>query len=196
MSKQVTLTINGKQVTVPAGTLVADAAKMVGIDIPVFCHHPKLEPVGMCRMCLVEIGRPMRDRATGEFVMENGAPKIQFMPKLETACTNRVEEGMVVLTESEKASAGQKGTVEFLLTSHPLDCPICDKGGECPLQNLTMEHGPGKSRFLYDEKKHLDKMVPLGELIWLDRERCIQCARCIRFQDEIAGEAVIGFDES
>jgi len=195
MSKQVTLTIDGKQVTVPEGTLVADAAKMVGIDIPVFCHHPKLEPVGMCRMCLVEIGRPVRDRATGQFVMENGAPKIQFMPKLETACTNRVEEGMVVLTESEKASAGQKGTVEFLLTSHPLDCPICDKGGECPLQNLTMEHGPGKSRFLYDEKKHLDKMVPLGELIWLDRERCIQCARCIRFQDEIAGEAVIGFDE-
>ena len=195
MSKQVTLTIDGKQVTVPAGTGVADAAKMIGIDIPVFCHHPKLEPVGMCRMCLVEIGRPMRDRATGEFVMENGAPKIQFMPKLETACTNKVEEGMVVLTKSEKATDGQKGTVEFLLTSHPLDCPICDKGGECPLQNLTMEHGPGKSRFLYDEKLHLDKMVPLGELIYLDRERCIQCARCIRFQDEIAGDAVIGFDE-
>jgi len=195
MSKQVTLTIDGKQVTVPAGTLVADAAKMVGIDIPVFCHHPKLEPVGMCRMCLVEIGRPVRDRATGEFVVENGLPKIQFMPKLETACTNRVEEGMVVLTQSEKASTGQKGTVEFLLTSHPLDCPICDKGGECPLQNLTMEHGPGKSRFIYDDKMHMDKMVPLGELIYLDRERCIQCARCIRFQTEIAGDSVIGFDE-
>jgi len=195
MSKQVTLTIDGKQVMVPDGIVVADAAKMAGVDIPVFCHHPKLEPVGMCRMCLVEIGRPMRDRATGEFVMENGAPKIQFMPKLETACTNKVEEGMVVLTQSAKATEGQKGTVEFLLTSHPLDCPICDKGGECPLQNLTMEHGPGKSRFIYDEKMHLDKMVPLGELIWLDRERCIQCARCIRFQDEIAGDAVIGFDE-
>jgi len=195
MSKQVTLTIDGKQVTVPEGIVVADAAKMVGIDIPVFCHHPKLEPVGMCRMCLVEIGRPMRDRATGQFVMENGAPKIQFMPKLETACTNKVEDGMVVLTQTAKATEGQKGTVEFLLTSHPLDCPICDKGGECPLQNLTMAHGPGKSRFLYDEKLHLDKMVPLGELIWLDRERCIQCARCIRFQDEIAGDSVIGFDE-
>ena len=194
MSKQITLTIDGKQVTVPEGTLVADAAKMFGIDIPVFCHHPKLEPVGMCRMCLVEIGRPVRDRATGEFVMEDGAPKIQFMPKLETACTNRAEEGMVVKTQSEKATAGQKGTVEFLLTSHPLDCPICDKGGECPLQNLTMAHGPGKSRFTYDEKMHMDKMVPLGELIYLDRERCIQCARCIRFQDEIAGDAVIGFD--
>jgi len=195
MSKQVTLTIDGKQITVPDGIVVADAAKMAGIDIPVFCHHPKLEPVGMCRMCLVEIGRPVRDRATGQFVMENGTPKIQFMPKLETACTNKVEDGMVVLTQSTKATDGQKGTVEFLLTSHPLDCPICDKGGECPLQNLTMAHGPGKSRFLYDEKLHLDKMVPLGELIYLDRERCIQCARCIRFQDEIAGDSVIGFDE-
>jgi len=195
MSKQVTLTIDGKQVTAPEGTLVADAAKMVGIDIPVFCHHPKLEPVGMCRMCLVEIGRPIRDRATGQFVMENGAPKIQFMPKLETACTNKVEDGMVVLTQSAKAVEGQRGTVEFLLTSHPLDCPVCDKGGECPLQNLTMAHGPGKSRFLYDEKIHFDKMVPLGELIYLDRERCILCARCIRFQNEIAGDSVIGFDE-
>lgn len=195
MSKQVTLTINGKQVTAPEGLTVADAAKLAGIDIPVFCHHPKLEPVGMCRMCLVEIGRPVRDRATGQFVMENGQPKIQFMPKLETACTNRVEDGMVVLTQSEKATEGQRGTVEFLLTSHPLDCPICDKGGECPLQNLTMAHGPGQSRFNYNEKQHLDKMVPLGELIYLDRERCIQCARCIRFQDEIAGEAVLGFDD-
>ncbi len=195
MSKQVTLTIDGKQVTVPDGTLVVDAAKMVDIDIPVFCHHPKLEPVGMCRMCLVEIGRPMVDRATGQVVMENGQPKIQFMPKLETACTNRVSDGMVVLMQSEKAKEGQKGTVEFLLTSHPLDCPICDKGGECPLQNLTMAHGPGKSRFIYDEKLHLDKQVPLGELIYLDRERCIQCARCIRFQDEVAGESVLGFAE-
>ena len=182
MSKQVTLTIDGKQATVPDGTYVADAAKMVGIDIPVFCHHPKLEPVGMCRMCLVEIGRPVRDRATGQFVMENGAPKSQFMPKLETACTNKVEEGMVVLTQTEKAKDGQRGTIEFLLTSHPLDCPICDKGGECPLQNLTMAHGPGKSRFIYDEKLKLGKHVPLGDLIVLDQERCIQCARCIRFQ--------------
>ena len=195
MTKQVTLTINGKQVTAPDGMTVADAAKLAGIDIPVFCHHPKLEPVGMCRMCLVEIGRPVLDRATGQPVMENGQPKIQFMPKLETACTNRVSDGMVVLTQSEKATEGQRGTVEFLLTSHPLDCPICDKGGECPLQNLTMAHGPGKSRFNYNEKQHLDKMVPLGELIYLDRERCIQCARCIRFQDEVAGEAVLGFDE-
>jgi NADH-quinone oxidoreductase subunit G len=195
MTNQVTLTIDGKPVTVPAGIGIVDAAKMVGIDIPVFCHHPKLEPVGMCRMCLVEIGRPMRDRATGQIVMENGAPKIQFLPKLETACTNKVEEGMVVLTQTDKANNGQRGTVEFLLTSHPLDCPVCDKGGECPLQNLTMAHGPGKSRFLFDEKLRLGKRVPLGDLIVLDQERCIQCARCIRFQDEIAGDAVLGFDD-
>ncbi|MCA2001850.1 MAG: NADH-quinone oxidoreductase subunit NuoG [Chloroflexi bacterium] len=195
MSKQVTLSINGKTAVVPEGTTIVDAAKSVGIDIPVFCYHPKLEPVGMCRMCLVEIGRPMVDRATGQVVMENGQPKIQFMPKLETACANRVSEGMVVMTVSDKAKEGQKSTLEFLLTSHPLDCPVCDKGGECPLQNLTMAFGPGKSRFIYDEKNHLEKQVPLGELIWLDRERCIQCSRCIRFQDEVAGEHVLEFDE-
>ena len=196
MTKQVTLTIDGKQVTVDDQTLVVDAAKKIGIDIPVFCYHPKMEPVGMCRMCLVEIGRPMMDRNTGKPILdEKGEPKLQFLPKLETACTNPVSDGMVVYTQSEKAKAGQKSTVEFLLTSHPLDCPICDKGGECPLQNLTMAHGPGKSRFLYDEKMHLAKNVPLGELIYLDQERCIQCARCIRFQDEVVGDAVLGFDD-
>ena len=197
MTKLVTLTIDKTQVTVPEGTLVVDAAKQAGIDIPVFCYHPKMEPVGMCRMCLVEIGRPMIDRATGKVVMEDGQPKIQFLPKLETGCTNTVSEGMVVLTQlsSAKAVDGQRATLEFLLTSHPLDCPICDKGGECPLQNLTLRHGPGQSRFPLDEKYHLAKHYPLGELITLDRERCIQCGRCIRFQDDIAGEAVLGFDE-
>ncbi len=196
MTKQVTLTVDGKQITVPEGTLVVEAAKSAAIDVPVFCYHPKMEPVGMCRMCLVEIGRPMVDRSTGKASLdENGEPKLQFMPKLETACTNPVSEGMVVYTQSEKAKAGQKSTIEFLLTSHPLDCPICDKGGECPLQNLTMAHGPGQSRFLYDEKMHLAKNLPLGELIYLDQERCIQCARCIRFQDEVAGDAVLGFVE-
>jgi NADH-quinone oxidoreductase subunit G len=196
MAKQVTLTIDGRQITASEGMLVVDAAKMANIDIPVFCYHPKMEPVGMCRMCLVEIGRPLMDRTTGKPILDDkGTPKIQFGPKLETACTNPVSDGMVVLTNSEKARAGQKSTVEFLLTSHPLDCPICDKGGECPLQNLTMGYGPGKSRFLYDEKMHLAKHYPLGDLIVLDQERCIQCARCIRFQDEIAGDPVLGFDE-
>ncbi len=194
MSKQVTLTIDGQEVSVPAGTLVVDAAKRLGIDIPVFCYHPKMEPVGMCRMCLVDIGRPMFDRATGEMVREaDGSPKIQFGPKLETACTVPVSEGMLVVGMSDKVQAARKDIVEFILTSHPLDCPVCDKGGECPLQNLTMAHGPGESRFLYDEKMRMAKHVPLGELIYLDRERCIQCGRCVRFQCEIADDPVIGF---
>ncbi len=195
MTKQVTVSIDRKQVTVPAGTLIVNAAKKIGIDIPVFCYHPKMEPVGMCRMCLVEIGRPMVDRATGQVVMENEQPKIQFAPKLETACTTPVSDGMVVLTQSEKARASQQEILEFLLTSHPLDCPVCDKGGECPLQNLTLAHGPGKSRFIFDEKHRAGKHVPLGELIFLDRERCIQCGRCVRFQEELVGEPVLAFDE-
>ena len=194
MTKQVTLTIDDRQVTVPAGTLIVDAAKKVGVDIPVFCYHPKMEPVGMCRMCLVDIGRPVRDRATGELVLEeDGSPKIQFGWKLETACTVPVSDGMVVITKSDKVQQSQQGVLEFLLTSHPLDCPICDKGGECPLQNLTMAYGPQESRFIYDEKQHADKNVPLGDLIFLDRERCIQCARCIRFQREIVDDPVLQF---
>ncbi|MCK4897611.1 MAG: (2Fe-2S)-binding protein, partial [Anaerolineales bacterium] len=194
MVKEVTLTIDGQQVSVPEGTLVVDAAKKIGIDIPVFCYHPKMEPVGMCRMCLVDIGRPVRDRDTGELVLEeDGSPKIQFGWKLDTACTVPVSEGMVVQGMTEKVQEARNDILEFLLTSHPLDCPICDKGGECPLQNLTMAFGPAESRFLYDDKIHLDKHVPLGELIYLDRERCIQCARCTRFQSDIADDPVIGF---
>ncbi|HSQ26630.1 MAG TPA: NADH-quinone oxidoreductase subunit NuoG [Anaerolineales bacterium] len=194
MAKMVTLTIDGVQVTVPEGTLIVNAAKKAGIDIPVFCYHPKMEPVGMCRMCLVEVGRPVIDRATGQMVLEeDGRPKILFGLKLETACTTPVSEGMVVLGTTEKAKAGREDILEFLLTSHPLDCPVCDKGGECPLQNLTMGFGPGESRYLYDEKKHMAKHVPLGELIYLDRERCIQCGRCVRFQDEVVDDPVIGF---
>lgn len=193
MANMVSLTIDGQPVSVPTGTLLVNAAKMVGIDIPVFCYHPKMEPVGMCRQCLVEVGRPVVDRATGKPVLENGAPRISFGPKLETACTTPVSEGMQVLTSSDKARASQKEILEFLLTSHPLDCPVCDKGGECPLQNLTMAHASPLSRFIYDEKSHAAKHVPLGDLVWLDRERCIQCARCIRFQDEIAGEPVLTF---
>jgi NADH-quinone oxidoreductase subunit G len=194
MPKQVTLKIDGKEVAVPEGTLIVNAAKMAGVDIPVFCYHPKLDPVGMCRMCLVEVGRPMIDRATNQPVLEaDGRPKIQFGPKLETACTTLVSEGMAVVTTSPKVKDARREVLEFLLTSHPLDCPICDKGGECPLQNLTMAHGPAMSRFLYDEKNHLAKHVPLGELIYLDRERCIQCGRCVRFQDEIADDPAIAF---
>ncbi len=194
MEKRVNLTIDGREVAVPAGMNIVDAAKTVGIDIPVFCHHPKLKPVGMCRLCLVDVGRPATDRATGTAVLnEDGTPKILYGPKLETACTTPVSEGMVVWGATEKVMAARKEVIEFLLTSHPLDCPVCDKGGECPLQNQTMEFGSSDSRFILDEKKHAKKHVPLGDLIWLDRERCIHCARCVRFEDQVADDPVIGF---
>lgn len=194
MTKEVTLSIDGTPVTVPAGTLIVDAAKRIGIDIPVFCYHPKMEPVGMCRMCLVEIGRPALDRATNQPILnEDGSVKLQFGPKLETACTTPVSDGMVVIGMSEKVTTARKDVLELILTSHPLDCPVCDKGGECPLQNLTMKFGPAESRFVFDEKNHAAKHVPLGDLIYLDRERCIQCGRCVRFQSELADDPVIGF---
>ncbi|UCD99836.1 MAG: NADH-quinone oxidoreductase subunit NuoG [Chloroflexota bacterium] len=196
MGQLISVVIDGLEVQVPPGTLVVDAAKKAGVDIPVFCYHPKMEPVGMCRMCLVEIGRPQMSRKTGELERnEDGSYVIQFAPKLETGCTVVVSEGMVVRGISDKVARARKDVIEFLLTSHPLDCPVCDKGGECPLQNLTMDFGSGESRFLYDEKIHFEKHYPLGELIFLDRERCIQCGRCVRFQDEIVDDAVIGFEQ-
>lgn len=196
MEKLVTLQIDGRSVTVPAGMMIVDAAKKLDIVIPTFCYHPKLKPAGMCRVCLVDVGRPQIDRATNKPILnEDGTPKIVFGPKLETACTTPVSEGMVVWGATEKVMEARKEILEFLLTSHPLDCPVCDKGGECPLQNLTLKFGPTESRFEFDEKKHLSKHVPLGELIYLDRERCIQCGRCVRFQEQIADDPVIGFSE-
>lgn len=190
---QLRLTIDGREVTVPPDTVIVEAAKRAGIEIPVFCYHPKLEPVGMCRMCLVEAGTPRRTK-DGQIELDaEGQPVIAWMPRLITACNTPVSEGMMVKTDSTLATAGQRATIEFLLTSHPLDCPVCDKGGECPLQELTIKHGPGKSRFLINEKFHFEKPVPVGPLIYLDRERCILCARCTRFQDEIAGHPVLGF---
>src|SRR5574341_1900897 len=189
MADLVKLIIDDVEYQVPAGENLVDACKRyAGIDIPVFCYHPKLGYDGNCRMCLIELGTPRKNPQTG-------AMELAWFPTLQTACTQRVSDGMAIRTLSKLVQDGRREILEFLLSSHPLDCPICDKGGECPLQNLTMAHGPGQSRFLYDEKIHLAKSVPLGELIYLDRERCIQGARCIRFQDEIAGDAVLGFLE-
>ncbi|HEY6041815.1 MAG TPA: NADH-quinone oxidoreductase subunit NuoG [Anaerolineae bacterium] len=189
-----TVTIDGKSITVPANTLVVEAAKGLDTHIPVFCYHPKMEPVGMCRMCLVEVGTPRMDPATRKPVLDDkGNPVIAWMPKPQASCTTVVSEGMVVKTNSPAVADARRSVLEFLLTSHPLDCPICDKGGECPLQDHTLNYGPGVSRFRFESKFHNEKAVPLSPLIMLDRERCIQCARCVRFQDQIADEPVLGF---
>ncbi len=194
MSDLVNIQVDGVDIAVPKGETVVDAAMRADIKIPVFCHHPKLEPVGMCRMCLVRIGMPMRDRGTGELMLEeNGDVKYNWGRGLQTGCTVRVAEGMSIKTNTEEVEDAREDILEFILSSHPLDCPICDKGGECPLQNLTMAHGEGKSRFYISDKMQLDKHVPLGDMIYLDRERCIQCARCTRFQSEIADDPVIAF---
>jgi NADH-quinone oxidoreductase subunit G len=196
LTKLAHVIIDGQGYDFPAGINLVDAAKQVGVDIPVFCYHPKMKPVGMCRMCLVEVGNIQKDRATGDIILdENGAPTVRWMPKLQTACTMTVSDGLVLRTTTEQVDAARQNVIEFLLTSHPLDCPICDKGGECPLQNQTMQYGPGVSRMNFDDKKKLDKHVPLGDLIFLDEERCIQCGRCVRYQAEVVGDDVLAFHE-
>ncbi len=191
----VTLTIDGVQVSVPKGTLIVEAAKQIENEIPVFCYHAKMDPVGMCRMCLVEVGTPAINRETRQPELdEDGNPIIRFFPKPMTACTTPVSEGMVVKVDSEAALDDRKAVLEFLLTSHPLDCPVCDKGGECPLQDLTLRHGPGRSRFDYEDKQHFPKKYPLGDLIVLDMERCVICTRCVRFQNEIAHDPVLAIE--
>lgn len=164
--KNVQITINGTTVEVPNGMLLVEAAKVAGIDIPVFCYHPKLEPVGVCRMCMVEV---------------------EGMRKPVTACTLPVTDGMVVRTDTETVKTLQTGVLEFLLLNHPLDCPVCDKGGECPLQDQTYTYGPTVSRSL-DPKQRKSKAVDLGNFIVLDQERCILCRRCTRFDNEISQE--------
>lgn len=168
----VNLTIDGKKVSVPKGTLVITAAFEAGADVPYFCHHPRLRPAGACRQCLV---------------------KVEKMNKLQTACTVPVAEGMVVDTVSPEVKQAQNGILEFLLINHPLDCPICDRGGECPLQNMVFQYGPGVTRFI-DEKRHFPKAVPISDYVVLDRERCIQCARCTRFTEEISGDGELAIE--
>ncbi len=161
----VTLVVDGREVVAPEATMLVDAAKQGDVEIPVFCYEPKLgEPVGACRMCLVEI---------------------EGMPKLQTACSTPVRDGMVVYTQTDQVKEAQNAVVEFLLVNHPLDCPVCDKGGECPLQDVAMGWGPGKTRFT-DPKRHFQKPLELSPLVAIDRERCILCYRCVRFSQEVA----------
>lgn len=167
----INLTIDGNLVTVPKGTTVYTAAQQLGIDIPIFCYIDRMPPFGACRMCLVEIEKS---------------------GKLQTSCTLEATEGMVVKTQSAMALEGREGIIEFLLLNHPLDCPICDRGGECPLQEHALHHGPGESRF-FEDKRHFKKPLPLGPVLTLDRERCIVCARCTRFGDLLAGDHALEF---
>ncbi len=169
----VTFTLDGREVTAPKGEMLIAAAERAGTFIPRFCYHPRMKSVGVCRMCLVEVSGP------------RGAT-------LQPSCFVEVQSGSEVITDSDKVKKAQDGVLEFLLINHPLDCPVCDKGGECPLQDQTLAYGPGESRFV-EEKRHFEKPIPISELVLLDRERCIQCSRCTRFADEVAGEAQIDF---
>ena len=177
----VTLTIDGTQVSVPKGTLIIRAAEMIGTAIPRFCDHPLLDPGGACRQCMVEIP----DAGNG-----------RGFPKPQASCTMPVAEGMKVNTQvsSPVAKKAQEGMLEFLLINHPLDCPICDKGGECPLQNQSLSHGYGESRFT-DLKRTFPKPVSISAQILLDRERCVLCARCTRFSEQISGDPFIALVE-
>ncbi|GLW98405.1 NADH-quinone oxidoreductase subunit G [Microtetraspora sp. NBRC 16547] len=177
----VTLTIDGFQISVPKGTLIIRAAELLGIQIPRFCDHPLLDPAANCRQCLVDI----TDAGNG-----------RGFPKPQPSCAIEVAEGMVVQSQltSPVAEKAQRGVMEMLLLNHPLDCPVCDKGGECPLQNQAMSNGQGESRFV-EQKRTFEKPIALSTEVLLDRERCIQCARCIRFSDQIAGDPLIDFFE-
>ena len=170
---ELTITLNGTEVDAHPGELVITAAERHGVYIPHFCYHPRMRPVGMCRMCIVEI-----DTGRG--------------PALQPSCMLECTEGMTVDTTSEVTTKAQDGILEFLLINHPLDCPVCDKGGECPLQDQTMAYGPGESRFV-ESKRHHEKPIPISDLVLLDRERCILCDRCTRFAKEVAGDPLIHF---
>ena len=166
--RKVTLLIDGREIEAIEGEMLVDAAKQGDVEIPVFCYEPKLgAPVGACRMCMVEI---------------------EGMPKLQTACSTPVRDGMVVYTRNEQVKGAQNAVVEFLLVNHPLDCPVCDKGGECPLQDISMGWGHGRSRFT-EAKRHFEKPIPLSPLIGIDRERCILCYRCVRFSQEVSEDS-------
>ena len=167
------ITVNGETVAASPGELVIAACERAGVYIPRFCYHPRMKPVGMCRMCLVNI-----DTGRG--------------PALLPSCMIAVSPNMVVETEAPNVKKAQDGVLEFLLINHPLDCPVCDKGGECPLQDQTMSYGPGESRYV-EEKRHFEKPIPISDLVYLDRERCILCDRCTRFAKEVAGDPLIHF---
>jgi len=185
--------VNEVELDLAPGTSAIDAVFAAGSDVPYFCSQEYMSPIGACRMCLAKVGAPRKDR-DGSWILdeETGEPKIFWFPNLMATCTTQVMEGMVIDTESKHVKDIRNGMVEFHLVNHPLDCPVCDKGGACELQDRSYEYGDGLSRFEFD-KRHFDKHYPLSELITLDRERCIQCKRCVRYFEEVPGDEILDF---
>lgn len=192
-SNLVTINIDGKDYQVAAKQNLIDAAHSLGIEIPHYCYHPKLPTAGSCRMCLVEIGMPMRDRATGAPVMDEatGKQKIGWMPKPAIACGTTVSPGLHVKLNSRLTVSSREGVTELLLANHPLDCPICDQAGECTLQEFSSQYGKGRSRYR-DAKNVKPKHKSLGPLVMYDGERCIRCTRCVRFCNTVLKRSVLG----
>ena len=175
VKETIAFTIDGLEVNAPAGLMLVDAAKYGDVEIPVFCYEPKLgQPVGACRMCLVEI---------------------EGIPKLQTGCSTPVKDGMVVHTRTERVQEAQEAVVEFLLINHPLDCPVCDKGGECPLQDFSYSFGPNESRMEFPRRvfdgEGVRADVDFGPTLMLNRNRCILCTRCVRFMRDVDTDAQI-----
>tara|TARA_B110000467_G_C18339578_1_gene502309 strand:- start:13575 stop:15272 length:1698 start_codon:yes stop_codon:yes gene_type:complete len=191
----ITVNIDGHDLEVAPGTNMVEAAAMLGKEIPHYCYHPKLSIAGNCRMCLVELGMPGRDRTTGEAMLnEDGTPKIMWMPGPAIGCGTKASPGIHIKTDSPKALESREAVTEFLLVNHPLDCPICDQAGECTLQEFSSTHGRGYSRFI-EEKNVKPKRTRLGPRVTLDDERCVLCSRCVRFSEEIAKDDVLGFTD-
>jgi len=190
----VTVNIDGKAIAVPKGTNVIEAAKLVGIEIPHYCYHPKLSIVGNCRMCLIEMGLPAVDPATKAPLMDpgTGQPKINWFPRPQIGCGTNASNGLHIRTNTPMVKDCREGVTEMLLINHPLDCPICDQAGECRLQEHSTAYGRGYSRFV-EQKNVKPKRTELGPRVTLDDERCILCSRCIRFSREIVKDDVLGF---
>jgi len=180
------VTVDGRTVEVPPGTLVTDAARAAEVHVPIFCSHQKLPPLGACRICVVEVGTPKLGPDRKPVLGPDGAPEIAWMPKVQTGCTTPVSDGMHVRTRTEVATAARKGVMEFLLVNHPLDCPVCDEGGECQLQDLAFAFGHDYSRM--DEAKRTFDSEDLGPIVKKEANRCIVCMRCVRYCDEVMGE--------
>jgi NADH-quinone oxidoreductase subunit G len=190
----VTVNIDGKDIAVPKGTNVIEAARQLGIEIPHYCYHPKLTVAGNCRMCLIEMGMPAVDPATKAPIMDpaTGKQKVNWIPRPQIGCATNAAPGLHVKTNSPMAREAREGVTEFLLINHPLDCPICDQAGECKLQEHSTAYGRGYSRFI-EQKNVKPKRTQLGPRVTLDDERCILCSRCIRFSKEVAKDDVLGF---